>query len=188
MALRVYGVGLRNARLQGGKRAIEAGLHRGEVGARDLGDLVEREFLVKAQYQDFTAERVQSEERFGNPLAVLAHDAGIEGGGVAGCRLEGAVIVACIGKLLEASHGALPAHVNDQVASDGEEPGIEAGGAVVLTAALEHPHPGLLKEIFGELAVAGEVEQIAEETMLIGEDEGVEELDIALLQAARDGE
>ena len=188
MALRVCGVRLQDARPQGGKRAIEAGLHGGEVGARDLGDLFERELLVEAQYQDFAAERIKSEQRLGDALAVFAHEAGVEGSGVAGGRLEGALIVTGIAHLFQACHGALAAHVDDQVAGDGEEPGIETGGAVVLATTLEHPHPGLLKKILGELAVAGEIEQIAEETVLIGEDEGIEELDVTLLEAARDGE
>ena len=73
-----------------------------------------------------------------------------------------------------------------QVAGDGKEPGIEAGFAVVLGAAKQDAHPGLLEEVFGDFALAGQEEQVAQEAMLIELDEVVEEFGVLTLQATRD--
>src|SRR5439155_649236 len=54
--------------------------------------------------------------------------------------------------------GALP--VNDQVASDGEEPSLEFRFAVVLMAALEHADPRFLKEVLGATLASGDVDGI----------------------------
>ena len=53
-------------------------------------------------------------------------------------------------------------------------------------AAEEDAHPGLLEEVFGDFALAGEEEQVAQEAVLIELDEVIEELGVLALQAARD--
>ena len=62
-----------------------------------------------------------------------------------------------IGEVGERLGLLLPLQIDDQVAGDGEEPGFEAGPAVVKVAAVEHADPGLLEDVLGGLAGAGEV-------------------------------
>jgi len=54
-------------------------------------------------------------------------------------------------------------------------------------AALEDADPGFLKKIFGAFLVPGDVDEIAEQAVLILLDEAVEEIGVAALQTARDG-
>lgn len=54
-------------------------------------------------------------------------------------------------------------------------------------AALEDAYPGLLEKILGQLAIAGQVQQVAEEAVLVLLDEAVEHIRIAALQAEREG-
>ncbi len=93
-----------------------------------------------------------------------------------------ALIFAGFAHLIEGGHLALAREIDDKVAGDGEEPGIEAGFAVVLRAAEQDTHPGFLEEIFGGLAFAGEEEEIAQEAMLVGLDELIEEGGIVRLR------
>ena len=80
---------------------------------------------------------------------------------------------------------ALP--VDHQMAGDGEEPGFKFGFAVVLVAALEDADPGFLEKVFGALFVSGDVDEVAEQAVLILLDQAVEQIRVALLQAAGDG-
>ena len=43
------------------------------------------------------------------------------------------------------------------------EPGIKPSLAVVLAATHQNPHPDLLKKVLGQGAVAGQIEQIAQQ-------------------------
>ena len=70
---------------------------------------------------------------------------------------------------------------------DGEEPGFELRFAVILVAALEDADPRFLEKIFGALFVAGDVEQVAEQAVLILLDQAVEQVGVAALEAASDG-
>jgi len=106
----------------------------------------------------------------------------IEGRAAVAGNFHGAVIAAGFAELFEAQHGALAAHVDDKIARDGEEPGVKARVAVELIAAQEHAHPGLLKEVFGLLAVAGEVEQVTQQAVLVAQDERVEQLRVVALE------
>ncbi len=80
-----------------------------------------------------------------------------------------------------------PVPVEHQIASNGEEPSFEFPFAVVLRAAFEYAHPGFLEKIFGAFAASGQVQQIAEQPELVLLDKKVEQLRVALLQAASDG-
>ena len=92
-----------------------------------------------------------------------------------------------IGQRIEALRflGALP--VNDEVTGDGEEPGLKSRSTVILVAALEDADPSFLKKIFGALFVSRDVDQVAEQAVLILLDQAVEQVRVAPLQAARDG-
>ena len=81
--------------------------------------------------------------------------------------------------------GALP--VDDQVARNGEEPGLEFRFAVVLMATLEHADPGFLEKVLGAFGTAGDVHEITEEAVLILLDQAVEQIRVAPLQATGDG-
>ena len=54
-------------------------------------------------------------------------------------------------------------------------------------AALENANPGLLEKIFGALPVSRDVDEVAEQPVLILLDQAVEKIGVATLQAARDG-
>jgi hypothetical protein len=71
--------------------------------------------------------------------------------------------------------------------SDGEEPGFKFGFAVVLVAALEDADPGFLEKVLGALLASGDVDQVTEEAVLIQLNEVIEQIRVALLQAAGDG-
>lgn len=102
---------------------------------------------------------------------------------------EGAVIIAgAFKEFVEAGHGALATVVNDEVTGDGKEPSVKTGFTVVLAAADENAHPDLLKEVFGEGTVVGEVEEIAEEPMLKARNQLVEELGILALEPGGNGQ
>src|ERR1700719_4873840 len=75
---------------------------------------------------------------------------------------------------------ALP--IDDQVASDREEPSLEPRPTVVLMTALQNAYPRLLEEIFGALAVPGDVDEIAEQAVLILLDQCVEQLRVTAFQ------
>ena len=77
--------------------------------------------------------------------------------------------------------------VNALAAGDGKEPGFKSGPAVVLVAALENADPGFLEKIFGALPVPSDVDEVAEQPVLILLDQAVEKIGVAALQAARDG-
>ena len=102
--------------------------------------------------------------------------------------LERPLVVAAFAHLVEAGHGAFAGEIDDEVARDGEQPGVEAGLAVELRAAQQHADPGLLEEILRDLAVAGEEEQIAQQPVLKLFDQAIEQLGILALQALRDDE
>src|SRR5437867_12749250 len=57
----------------------------------------------------------------------------------------------------------------------------------VLMAAFEDANPCFLKEIFGACLVSGDVDEVAEQPVLILLDQAVEKIGVAALQAARDG-
>src|SRR5262249_26111949 len=68
-----------------------------------------------------------------------------------------------------------------------KEPSFEFPLAVVLRATLEDADPGFLETIFGTFTAAGQMKQIAEQPELILLDEQVEQLRVAVFQAASDG-
>jgi hypothetical protein len=57
--------------------------------------------------------------------------------------------------------------VDGEVAGDAEEPGLEAGGAVVGGAAFEDAEPGALDEVVDEVAAAEEMGEVAGEAVLV---------------------
>jgi hypothetical protein len=70
---------------------------------------------------------------------------------------------------------------------DGKKPGAEFVLAVVLMAAFEDSNPGFLEKVFSQLAVSGEVGQIAQQAMLILLDQTVEQIRVATAKTTSDG-
>lgn len=96
--------------------------------------------------------------------------------------MAGIVLVAGV----EGDDAAFAHGVDGQIAGDSEEPGFEAGLAVVGAATLEDAEPGFLDEVVDGVAAAEDIDEVADETVLILRDQGAEESYIAVTQAARD--
>ena len=146
---------------------------------------------MKAQHQDLPVERFHGEQRSRQPLAIFSAGELIERRGSIGWNLDGRwtiVVSGSLEHLIQAGHGAFAAQIDDQVAGHGEEPGIEARLAVELPAAHQNPHPDFLKEILGLFAVAGQVQEVAEQAMLIAHDQLVEQPGILALQPLGDSQ
>ena len=75
--------------------------------------------------------------------------------------------------------------IEHQMPRDGKQPGFELRLAIVLIAAVQNADPGLLKQVFGRLRPGGQIEQIAEEALLILLDQAIEQIGIAPPQSAR---
>src|ERR1700679_1514190 len=112
-------------------------------------------------------ERIERQQSLRYALAAFTGYAKVKGRRLVSGHFKWAVIFSGLAHCLKAAHSPLPAHIDYQVARDGEEPGIKAGIAVELRAAHQHAHPGLLEKILGHLAVPCEVKQIAQQAMLI---------------------
>src|SRR5579862_3775923 len=151
---------------------------------------MKRHFLMEAQHQAFAIEHVDLQEHLGNAMTVFEAGKVIEGGGLGVGKLEAhgpVVVIRAFEEFVQAGDHALAAIVNDQVARNGEQPGIEARLAVKLPAADQYPHPDLLKEVFGQFAAAGQKEQVAQQTMLIADDQFVQQTGFLLLEPGGDG-
>ena len=79
------------------------------------------------------------------------------------------------------------AHVIDgEIARDGEEPGLKARTPVVGGATLQNPQPRLLHEVIDTVAPAQQVDEVANEAVLILLDQSLQERDISLTQTKPD--
>src|ERR1700735_4821897 len=141
---------------------------------------------METEDQYFTMERLERQQSLGDALPVLVGLICLKRRRTVSGHIEGPAVFARFAPRFQAAHGSLAAHVNDQVAGDGEQPGIEAGLAIELVASLQYTHPGLLEDIFRSLAVAGEVEQVAQQAMLVLNDQLIEQLRIVALQPLGD--
>ena len=144
---------------------------------------------MEAEDEDFAMEGVELEESRRDAFAVFVSGKVVEGGGTirSDLKVHGAVVFAgAVYQLIEAGHGALATLVNDEVAGDGEEPCFKAGLTVELSTADEDAHPDFLEEILGHFAVSGEVKEIADEAVLVADDELIEEAGIVALESLGD--
>src|SRR5579875_9004 len=147
---------MHQSRLERGETAVEPRLHRRERSACDDGDLFERKLLVEAKGQNFAIARLEREHHLGELGGVFAAAKLFRRGRTFLCDFEGPLVLTAFAHLVERGHGALAGEIDDEVARDGEDPGVEASLAVVLRAALQNTDPDLLKEVFGYLALAGQ--------------------------------
>src|SRR5882757_3303825 len=154
-------------RLECGQATVEPGFDGGERGPGYACDLFERELLVKTKDENLTVVRFQLQQHLRDLSGVLTGLKLFERRWAVHCDLKRPLILSVFVHLVEACHGALAGEVDDEIAGDGKQPGVEPGLSVVLRSAQQHPHPGLLEEILGDLASAGEEEQIAQQAVLI---------------------
>lgn len=154
-------------------------------------NLFEGKFFVEAEDKNLAIERLDAHEGCGQAGSVFEAGVLLEGsGGVGGDLKLGGVVVLMGGfdDLVEAGHGAFAAEVDDQIAGNGEEPGVEACLGIELSTADENAHPDLLKEVFGLFSAASEVKQVTHEAVLELNDELVEQAGILTLESLGDGQ
>jgi 23S rRNA (guanosine2251-2'-O)-methyltransferase len=142
---------------------------------------------VEAEDQHFAVEWFQRKQSFRHTLSILAGLVSLKGGGTLSCNVKRTAVFACFAHGFQAAHGALPPHIDDQVAGDSEQPCIEPGLAVELVAAFQHPHPGFLEDVFRHLTVPGEVQEVTQQAVLILDDELIQQLRIVALEALGNG-
>ena len=103
---------------------------------------------METKNKDFAVEGIELQECGCDLFTIFDIGDQVEGAGIVVGHLEGegAVVVATgFKKLVEAGHGAFAPLIDNEVPSDGEEPGLEAGFAVELAAASKDAHPDFLK-------------------------------------------
>ena len=89
-----------------------------------------------------------------------------------------------IAEIFEAGKFLAARNVDNQIARNGEQPGLEFGFAVVLVAALKHANPGFLKQVLGERGIAREEQEITVEALLVLLNEAIKEIRIAAAEAS----
>ena len=87
---------------------------------------------------------------------------------------------------IQTEDAALAQVVDGEIARDGEEPGLEAGAAVVGATALQNAQPGLLHQVVDEIAPPEQVDEVADQTELILLDQVVQQGDVSLTKTACD--
>jgi hypothetical protein len=166
---------------------IETRLHSGKGRGQHASNFFEAEILLKTENENFAIDR-------GNAIERGVH-AGFFFGGQD--QMQWRRLILCgelhrgtlfgVGQRVEALHffGALP--VDHQVARDAEKPSFKFVFAVVLMAAFEDANPRFLEKIFGALAAGGQIEQIAEQPVLVLLDQLIEEIGVAALEPLGEG-
>ena len=140
---------------------------------------------MESQNENFAVQGIEGEEGCGDALAIFKPPIIFKGCRVVAGDFQAAIVLAAFAELFKAEHGALAANVDDEIAGDGVEPGVKARLTFELRAADKDPHPRFLKEVFGQFAIAGEVEQVAQQAMLVLNDEAVQDSGILPTQALR---
>ena len=171
---------------QGGEAAVDSGGHGRDGRSDDFGQLLEGEVFLEAKDEGFAINGFEGGEGLGEAVGVLGARGLLER---RGCGRDGGWdvllgIVVILG--VEREDAAFAQGVDGEVAGDGEEPGFEAGLAVVGASALEHTEPGFLHQVIDQVAAADYIDEVADEAVLILRDECVEKSDIPMTQAARD--
>jgi len=147
------------AGLDEGHSAIKARFHGGKRCPSNLGDFLEGKILVESENEHFAVEGIELEQCGPDLFSILHIRHVIERARIAIGDLEcerTVIVSADLEKLVQAGHGPFPALVDDQVASDGKEPGLESGFAVKLAATGKDAHPDLLEEVLSLFAIPGQ--------------------------------
>ena len=141
---------------------------------------------MESKDQHFAVERIELKQCSGDLFAIFDIGQAIEGAGlvVRDLKGKGAVVIAAgLEELVEAGHGALAALIDDQITRDGEKPGLESGFTVELGAPGQDAHPHFLEVIFSLFTITREEEEVAEETVLVANNELVKERRIFALKS-----
>src|ERR1700722_15218881 len=119
-------------RLEGGEAAVEPGFYGGERSIGHLGYLFQRQLFVEAENEDLAVVGLELEQDLGDLGGVLAGLELLEGRGAVDGDGEGAGVRVFTGfaHLVERGHSAFAGEVDDEVAGDGEQPGVEASLSV----------------------------------------------------------
>lgn len=144
-------------------------------------------------YHRHKREQLRPDRIVGGSCATRRQRSGPDGQAPASQRVCGAVLPrACpparlgrVRQLVEAFGAFSAAGIDHQVTRDGKQPGLELRLAVVLMTPGKNPQPGLLKKISGGLPAARQIEQVAEEAVLVKSNQALEQLGITASQAAR---
>src|SRR5215472_3893440 len=160
-------VTLLQLRSQGCERAIDSRRDGGNRRIRDEGDFLQRELLLKSKNKSFARVRVELLHGAREPLGIFRPCCKQEGRRGGGGWRWGCSIPLSTFRRVKAEGSALAEVVESEIARDAEEPGLEAGMAVVGGAALEDTKPGFLHEIVDALAPAEQINEIANKAVLI---------------------
>src|SRR5581483_6170525 len=131
-------------------------------------------------------ERIQLRQSCLHALTIFARSNRIEGRGSGRGDVERVLASVLLLQSFEACGRLLARPIDDEVARNGKEPGVELRFTVVLTPAFHHPDPGFLEDVFGEFAVAGEKDEVTKQPVLIALDQAVEEFRVASPQTTGD--
>lgn len=172
---------------QRGQPAIKTRFYGRKRRGENVGNFLEGELFVKTEEKHLAIVGGNLQERNLDGLLVFARDENLQRRGGAVIRRFVGLIGLGIGEVVQAGNFLAARDVDHQVASDGEEPGLEFGFLVVLMTTLQDAHPGFLEEIFGERAVAGEEEEIPIKAMLILLDEAIEKVGVAATETCGEG-
>jgi hypothetical protein len=146
---------------------------------------------MEPEHQHFAVQRVQPHQRGSNPLAVFKIRHPVEGRRLVVRDLEGhgpVVFAAALEQLIQAAHGPLAPQVDNQIARDGKQPGLKTRLAVELPAPHQNPHPDLLEQVLGHLAVPGQIQQIPHQPVLVADNQLIQQPGILALQAIGNGQ
>lgn len=141
---------------------------------------------MKTQRQHLTVQRFQLQKSAGHQLAALLGQKVVERRLFLAGNFERPIVVAAFTHFVQTGHRAAAPQIDHQITRDGKQPRVEARIAVELGAAQQHPHPRFLEKILGHLPIAGEIQQIPQQPVLILQDEFVQQLGIVPLQTRRD--
>ena len=146
---------------------------------------------MEAENQNLAIESVHLHHGYGDSLPIFAIGAAVEGSWLVIGDFKGhgpVVVVLAFEEFVKTRHGSFASLVDDQIASDGEEPCVKTRLTIELSTPDHDPHPDLLEEILSHLAVAGQIEEIAQEPMLEADDQLVEQACVLALEARCNGE
>ena len=134
-------------------------------------------------------QRIQLQQRPGNPLPVFKVLEVVEWSRIAiryFKRHRTIVVAFALEKLIQTAHRPLAALIDKEVAGDGEKPCLKPRLAVILPTTHQNTHPDLLEEVLSLFAIAGQIEQIAEQTVLVTNDQLVQKPGILTLEPCGD--
>src|ERR1700733_2384079 len=145
------------------------------------GPFLKRQLLLKAEHQHFAIDKVQCLERLSKPLGILGARRKNERGWLTRYRRWRLAVV-----LRFQAHRSPSAHVIDgKITGDSKQPGLKPGVPIVGLAPLKNPKPRFLHQVIDVVVPAQQVNEIADKTILILRDQGLEQRDIALAKATR---